>query len=126
MERIGVAGVLGVLALACGLALSLAASAEPVTLSAGVLLGVGIALLMWGAHHGSRAPKPEAAPAPHPVPRAPKLEDLLGAVDDPLLLVEGRQVVRANAAATRVLGEHVVGDDVRIAIRHPAAGELLT
>lgn len=126
MERIGVAGVLGVLALACGLALSLAASADPVTLSAGILLGVGIALLMWVAQHWSRTPKPETEPVPHPAPRAPKLEDLLGAVDDPLLLVEGRQVVRANAAAIRVLGEHVVGDDVRVAIRHPAAAELLT
>ena len=126
MERIGVAGVLGVLVLACGLALSLAASAEPVTLSAGVLLGVGVALLMWVAQHWSRAPQPEAEPAPPPAPPAPKVEDLLGAVDDPLMLVEGKQVKRANAAAIRVLGEHVVGEDIRVAIRHPAAAELLT
>ncbi|HEY0316625.1 MAG TPA: ATPase, partial [Sphingomonas sp.] len=123
MERIGIAGVMGVLALACGLVLALAAAAEPVTLSAGVLLGVGIALLMWVAQHWSRTPEPQAEPAPPPAPPAPKVEDLLGAVDDPLLLVEGRQVVRANEAAIRVLGQHVVGDDVRIAIRHPAASE---
>ncbi len=126
MERIGIAGVLGGLALVCGLVLALAAAAEPVTLSAGILLGVGIALLMWVAQHWSRTPEPMAEPAPPPAPAAPKVEDLLGAVDDPLLLVEGRQVVRANAAAIRVLGEHVVGDDVRVAIRHPAAAELLT
>ncbi|WP_454884649.1 ATP-binding protein [Sphingomonas oryzagri] len=126
MERIGIAGVMGVLALACGLVLALAAAAEPVTLAAGMLLGVGIALLMWVAQHWSRTPEPEAEPAPPPAPAAPRVEDLLGAVDDPLLLVEGRQVVRANAAAIRVLGEHVVGDDVRVAIRHPAAAELLT
>ncbi|MBA2936126.1 ATPase [Sphingomonas sp. CGMCC 1.13654] len=125
MERIGIAGVIGVLALACGLALALAAAAEPVTLTAGVLLGVGIALLMWVAQHWSREPEAEAEPAPPPARPAPKLEDLLGAVDDPLLLVEGRQVMRANAAAIRVLGEHVVGEDVRVAIRHPVAAELL-
>ncbi|HLZ79341.1 MAG TPA: ATP-binding protein, partial [Sphingomonas sp.] len=35
-------------------------------------------------------------------------------------------VVRANAAAIVALGEHMVGEDVRLAIRHPAAAELLT
>jgi two-component system, OmpR family, phosphate regulon sensor histidine kinase PhoR len=125
MERIGVAGVMGVLALACGLLLAAAAAAEPVTLAAGVLLGIGIALLMWAAQAWSRAPKPEPEAPARPAPANPKVEDLLGAVDDPLLLVEGRQVVRANAAALATLGEHVVGEDVRVAIRHPAAAELL-
>jgi two-component system phosphate regulon sensor histidine kinase PhoR len=126
MERVGIAGVSGFLALACGLALALAAAAEPVTLAAGVLIGVGLALLLWVAQGWSRsAPEAEVAPAPAP-PRVPQVEDLLGAVDDPLMLVEGRQVKRANAAAIRVLGEHVVGEDVRVAIRHPAATEILT
>ena len=35
-------------------------------------------------------------------------------------------MVRANAAALHLLGNHVVGEDVRIAIRHPAVAERLT
>jgi two-component system phosphate regulon sensor histidine kinase PhoR len=126
MERIGIAGVVGVLALACGLMLALAAAGAPVVLAAGVLLGVGMTLLMWVAQHWSRDREPEPEPAPAPAAPEPKVDDLLGAVDDPLLLVEGRRVVRANAAAVAVLGEHALGEDIRLAIRHPAASELLT
>ena len=125
MERIGIAGVVGVLMLACGLVLALAAAAEPVVLAAGVLLGIGVTLLMWVAQRWSREEEPDAEPAPYVAP-GPKVDDLLGAVDDPLMLVEGRQVVRANAAAVAALGEHVIGEDIRLAIRHPAATELLT
>jgi two-component system phosphate regulon sensor histidine kinase PhoR len=127
MERIGAAGVMGVLAFACGVALALAAAADPVMLAAGVLLGVGLALLLRVAWRWSVIDEAteKTAPAPAVAPQ-PKVEDLFGAVDDPLLLVEGRQVVRANAAAVDTLGEHVVGEDIRLAIRHPAATELLT
>ena len=125
MERIGLTGIVAVLTLACGLALAIASGGELVVLGAGLLLGVGIALAASVAREWSRDDE-EPAPAPAPAPAAPRVEDLLGAVDDPLLLVEGRQVVRANAAAIASLGEHVVGEDVRLAIRHPAAAELLT
>jgi two-component system phosphate regulon sensor histidine kinase PhoR len=126
MERIGIAGVVGVLVLACGLVLALAAAAEPVVLAAGVLLGIGVTLLMWVAQHWSHEQEPDAEPAPTLIASGPKVDDLLGAVDDPLMLIEGRQVVRANAAAVAALGEHVIGEDIRLAIRHPAATELLT
>ena len=56
--------------------------------------------------------------------------DLLGkimqAFNDPLLLVERQQVAIANDAALALLGAHIVGEDVRLAIRHPAAAEKLT
>ncbi|WBO21226.1 ATP-binding protein [Sphingomonas abietis] len=126
MERIGIAGVVGVLALACGLVLAFAATGEPTVLTAGILLGIGIMLLLWVAQRWSRPQEATSEPAPPPAAPEPKVDDLLGAVDDPLLLVEGRRVVRANAAAVSVLGEHVLGEDVRLAIRHPAASELLT
>src|SRR3546814_5097649 len=35
-------------------------------------------------------------------------------------------VARANRAARRLLGSHILGEDVRLAIRHPAAAERLT
>lgn len=43
----------------------------------------------------------------------------------PLILVSGERVAMANAAAKALLGEHIVGEDVRIAIRHPLAVSLL-
>jgi two-component system phosphate regulon sensor histidine kinase PhoR len=51
--------------------------------------------------------------------------DLLNAVDEPLLLVRGGRVVLTNPAARSVLGDHIDGADVRLAIRHPAAADLL-
>ena len=43
----------------------------------------------------------------------------------PLILVSGERVALANAAAKTLLGEHILGEDVRIAIRHPLAVSLL-
>ncbi len=50
---------------------------------------------------------------------------LLAAFDDPLLVVRDRKVTIANPAAMALLGAHIEGADVRLAIRHPAAAELL-
>jgi two-component system phosphate regulon sensor histidine kinase PhoR len=68
---------------------------------------------------------------PQSVPRAPEkapaaaVEDLIEAIEDPLLLVEGDQIVAANAPARALFGEHVAGADVRLVVRHPAAAERL-
>jgi two-component system phosphate regulon sensor histidine kinase PhoR len=51
--------------------------------------------------------------------------DLLNAVDEPLLIVRNGRVVLTNPSARAVLGNHIDGADVRLAIRHPAAAELL-
>jgi two-component system phosphate regulon sensor histidine kinase PhoR len=47
--------------------------------------------------------------------------DLFAAFEEPLLLVRDRRVVIANEAARALLGAHIEGSDVRLAIRHPAA-----
>ena len=61
-----------------------------------------------------------------PPPAEPDLASILEAVEEPLLLVTDLRVVQANAAARTLLGDHIVGQDVRLAIRHPAAAERLT
>jgi two-component system phosphate regulon sensor histidine kinase PhoR len=43
----------------------------------------------------------------------------------PLLLIEGTRIVEANAAARAAMGEHVLGQDARIALRHPEAMKLI-
>lgn len=42
-----------------------------------------------------------------------------------LLVLEGNMVIMANKAAKAALGNHIVGEDVRLVIRHPAAADLV-
>lgn len=53
-------------------------------------------------------------------------ETLISSITEPVLLVVDGRVRIANAAARALLGAHIVGEDVRLAIRHPAATERLT
>ena len=46
---------------------------------------------------------------------------LIGALDEPTLLVEGERTLAANAAARALLGQRIEGGDVRLAIRQPQA-----
>lgn len=53
------------------------------------------------------------------------MRDLIENSATPLLLTEGGKVVIANRAARETLGQHVVGQDTRVALRQPEAIELL-
>ena len=54
------------------------------------------------------------------------LGEVLDVIAEPVLLVRGGIVTCANTAAKSVLGRHIVGEDVRVAIRHPAAADRLS
>ena len=100
------------------LSLMLGAGYEPAALAAALA-----ALAGWYA----AAPPP---PRPLPPPPAetderPDLQAILEAIDDPMLVVARQRVTHANRAALLLLGNHIVGEDVRLAIRHPAAAERL-
>ena len=77
---------------------------------------------------GLTAPQARAAPAGEPpLPPLPPGEDPerldIGDIDDAaLLLGPDRRVIAANEAARELMGE-VVGEDVRLALRHPGALE---
>src|SRR3954464_13397066 len=66
-------------------------------------------------------PIAESKPAP-PDPTGPLIE----ALTDPLLVLDGYHISHANQAARARLGEHIVGDYVRLALRHPSAGPVLS
>jgi two-component system phosphate regulon sensor histidine kinase PhoR len=51
---------------------------------------------------------------------------LIEAMHEPLLVLDGFHISHANGAARALLGEHIVGDYVRLAIRHPAAAPILS
>lgn len=53
------------------------------------------------------------------------MDELLERSGIPQLVLADGIVVIANARARAVLGQHIVGEDVRVALRHPAAVDLL-
>ncbi|WP_375251145.1 ATP-binding protein [Sphingomonas sp.] len=53
------------------------------------------------------------------------LNAALEAIGEPVLVVRRGQVTLANAAARELLGAHIVGEDARVAIRHPGAADHL-
>jgi two-component system phosphate regulon sensor histidine kinase PhoR len=120
------AAILLALAAIAGLATALLARA-PVNLLGACALGAAAVMLLLALREPP-PPPPEPAPPEPEEERAPPLpssSELLTAFDDPLLLVQGRRVLLANPAAKALLGAHIEGSDVRLAIRHPAAAERL-
>ncbi|MGE4430145.1 MAG: sensor histidine kinase [Sphingobium sp.] len=47
-------------------------------------------------------------------------------LSEPVLVVEHGKVTLANSSARKLLGAHILGEDARLAIRHPAAAERLS
>ena len=88
-----------------------------------MLAGAGAASLAGTISNGHPAPERPAEAAG--LPLLPDVMDLVESVDTPLLIVRNRRVLMANEPARQLLGEHIQGVDVRLAIRHPAAAERL-
>jgi two-component system phosphate regulon sensor histidine kinase PhoR len=90
--------------------------------AAGVAAGGLAALIAMLAARRAGAVEAEPPAPPEPsIAAAPVIE----AIVEPVLMVAGNRVTEANAAARALLGEHILGEDVRLAIRHPAATERL-
>ncbi len=106
------------LALACGGAL-LVAGVEVWAVLATVLLWLGS---LWLA-----APEPEIAVARPDAGEVSRdaVREAIEPLGMPLLVLEGTRIVTANSAARAALGAHVLGQDARIALRHPDAMRLL-
>ncbi|MFC3581715.1 ATP-binding protein [Sphingomonas hylomeconis] len=84
----------------------------------------GIAAVLAAAGTSEAEIAESGVPAAEDLP-APALDDVLEVIVEPILIVAGGRVVQANAPARALLGRHIVGEDVRMAIRHPAAAERL-
>jgi two-component system phosphate regulon sensor histidine kinase PhoR len=52
--------------------------------------------------------------------------DVIAPLSDPVLLLRDARIAAANPAARRLLGDWIEGQDVRLALRHPAIVERLT
>ena len=72
---------------------------------------------------------------PHNAPAAPKSDRVSFTRDSmrsliehsglPLLMLDQNRIIIANSAAREALGRHIIGQDARVALRHPAAIALL-
>ena len=64
-------------------------------------------------------------PAPRETDTGDFIHEVLDTIVEPVMLVRHGVVTFANRAARTLLGQHIPGEDVRVAIRHPAAMERL-
>ena len=96
-----------------------------------IVIGTGAIALFTILQHPPPAPPPDSAS----IEKQRKLildkgrweayREMIDPITDPIMLVQNARVAAANPAAAAVLGNHILGEDVRIAIRHPAAADRL-
>lgn len=84
--------------------------------------GIAAVLAAAGTSEVVGDPEPSATPTEAALP---DLGEVLEAIVEPILIVTDGRVTQANAPARALLGGHIVGQNVRLAIRHPAAAERL-
>jgi two-component system, OmpR family, phosphate regulon sensor histidine kinase PhoR len=115
---------------AAGAAIALAALGgsamvgEPIwTALLGLIGGAAAVLVGWQSHF---FPEPRAPARPAEGGREQWARELLGALSDPMLLLREGRILVANPAARALLGEWIEGQDVRLAMRHPATVERLS
>ena len=99
--------------------------APPFALLLGLGAGAAVMLAIWLLTDVPLGREPTERTEEERQTPLPELPEVLDAFDDPLLFVRERRVVLANPAARALLGDHIVGVDVRLAIRHPGASEHL-
>ncbi len=89
----------------------------------GLIGGAGAVLVGWRAHF---FPEPDLPPPAPDSGRDRWAREIVGAMPEPMLLIEAGRVVVANPAARELLGQWIEGQDARLAMRHPATVELLS
>ncbi len=116
--RFGIRFVLGVLAALATAGGVYALSRQPASALFALTGGVIVAAIALTWRAGAETIEPGAS--------QPRLGTILEAIVEPVMVIANGRVEEANQAARDVLGTHITGQDVRLAIRHPAAAERLT
>lgn len=111
------------LAVAVGVALLAFLLGAGINASAVVLVGAVAAVLVAGLHGPDRSSSESPDTARQHA--AVATQAVIDAIDEPILVIAAGHVDAANPTARTLLGQHIVGGDVRLAIRHPAAAERL-
>ena len=92
-----------------------------------ILIAVAV-VLVWCASFWLAAPPPQEPPAPQvegvQLTRS-GMHDLIEHSGLPMLMLDSNRIIVANKASREAIGAHIVGQDARVALRHPAAVDLL-
>lgn len=78
-----------------------------------------IAIIAWPVVTGEWGTGQNTAPTPAATPDTQSA--LADAITDPVMIIGRGRVMQANAAAQTLLGEHILDEDIRTAIRHQGA-----
>jgi two-component system phosphate regulon sensor histidine kinase PhoR len=119
----------GVIVVVLGAAVMMTNGASTDTALIGAIAGLAAVMVVAFASPHAEPPPPAE---PEPPPDEPALHDhpdfaaLIEAMGTPVLLLGSGRVLAANRAAQNLLGNFIVGADVRSAIRHPGAVDRLT
>ncbi|MFB0611315.1 sensor histidine kinase [Aurantiacibacter poecillastricola] len=110
--------------------IALAAVCGVVLISSGVGIGLTLALVgVWILSFWLVPPPiPEMQRMPEEGMQITRsgMRDLIEHSGLPLLLLDNNRIVVANGNAREAIGKHIVGQDARVALRHPAAVDLLS
>ncbi len=90
--------------------------------------GLGVAvLILWLGTLWLARPEPQIAVrmADEGTVSRQAMVELVEPFSVPVLMLDGQRIAAANAAAREALGSHIVGQDARVALRHPEAITLL-
>ncbi len=103
------------------------ADANMATLAILAASGLLLIFVLWerDAHEPVAAPFQTAETAEPDILEQTAFQRVIDGLSDPVLVVQKGRVVAVNGAALQLLGAHIINEDVRIAIRHPAAAERL-
>jgi len=109
-----------------GIALAVVGAVGMLILGEQPWLALAVLLLWFGSLWLAIAEPPPIAPVdPNPGFSRDSMGELIEHSGTPLLLTEKGRIAIANQAAREVLGSHILGQDVRVALRHPAAVALI-
>jgi two-component system phosphate regulon sensor histidine kinase PhoR len=89
----------------------------------GLIGGATAVLIGWRAHF---FPEPSTPPPPPDTGRDRWAREIVGAMSDPMLIIEAGRIVVTNPSAKELLGQWIEGQDARLAMRHPATVERLS
>jgi two-component system phosphate regulon sensor histidine kinase PhoR len=91
---------------------------------------VGAAMLVWIGSFWLNAPPPPPERPPQELEGVQLtrtgMHDLLEHSGLPMLMLDSNRIIVANAATREAIGAHILGQDARVAFRHPAAVDLLS
>ncbi len=110
---------LGIVTLTAGIIAAIGAGFDAAGLA---LVGGAAAVLAATAREDTEG---KAALAPSDTAPAGEPDLVLDALAEPVLVLGGTRILAANRAARDLLGDHIIGEDARTAIRHPAAAAVL-